>query len=93
MYAFTVISGITLYPAISHYVSAMGASLVLQAFIVTVIAYGGAALYATFSKADFSYLGGFLFFIGMLALLGMGIVNLFVPFSTGASGFTHCSGF
>lgn len=83
LYTFTLISGVTLYPAIGFYVSTIGASLVLQAFAVTVIAYGGAALYATFSKADFSFLGGFLF-IGIIALLGMGIVNLFVPFSTTA---------
>jgi FtsH-binding integral membrane protein len=83
LYAFTMISGMTLYPVISYYVSSIGAALVLQAFAVTVIAYGGAALYATVSKADFSFLGGFLF-IGIIALLGMGIVNIFVPFSTTA---------
>lgn len=83
LYSFTLISGITLYPVIGYYRELIGYDLVLQAFAVTVIAYGGAALYATLSKADFRFLGGFLF-IGLLALLGMGIVNLFIPFNTQA---------
>lgn len=84
LYTFTFISGITLYPAIYDYVSKIGAPMVLQAFAVTVIAYGGAALYASITKADFRFLGGFLF-IGLLALLGMGIVGLFIPFSSTAN--------
>jgi FtsH-binding integral membrane protein len=80
LYAFTFLSGITLYPAIYIYVSKLGAPIVLQAFAVTAIAYGGAAFYAAITKADFSFLGGFLF-IGLIALLGMGIVSFFIPFS------------
>lgn len=83
LYSFTLISGITLYPVIRYYGQAIGYDLVWQAFGITIIAYGGAALYATLSKADFSFLGGFLF-IGLLALMGMGIVNFFIPFSTQA---------
>jgi FtsH-binding integral membrane protein len=77
VYAFTFISGATLYPLIAYYISANGANIVLEAFAVTVFAYGGAAAYAYFSKADFSFLAGFLF-AGLLALIGMGIVGLFV---------------
>ncbi|WP_018132648.1 Bax inhibitor-1/YccA family protein [Effusibacillus pohliae] len=84
LYAFTFISGVTLYPAIWNYVSEIGAPMVLAAFAVTVIAYGGAALYASITKADFSFLVGFLF-MGLLALLGMGIVGLFIPFSSTAN--------
>lgn len=83
LYSFTLISGITLYPVIGYYGQTIGYDLVVQALGVTVVAYGGAALYATLSKANFSFLGGFLF-IGLLALLGMGIVNLFIPFNTQA---------
>lgn len=83
LYAFTLISGITLFPVIVSYGQAIGYTLVWQALGVTIVAYGGAALYAMLSKADFSFLGGFLL-IGLLALMGMGIVNLFIPFSTQA---------
>ncbi|BCJ87009.1 Bax inhibitor-1/YccA family protein [Effusibacillus dendaii] len=80
LYAFTFISGMTLYPAIAYYVSSLGANVVLQAFGVTVVAYGAAALYATITKADFGFLGGFLF-IGLIALLAMGVLGLFFPMS------------
>ncbi|GAX91306.1 Bax inhibitor-1/YccA family protein [Effusibacillus lacus] len=83
LYTFTFISGITLYPIIRAY-SDLGAQVVLQAFAVTAIAYAGAALYATITKADFRFLGGFLF-VGLIALLGMGIVGLFIPFSSTAN--------
>lgn len=83
LYAFTFISGITLYPVIQQYTEVIGPTLVAEAFGVTVIAYGGAALYATVSKADFSFLGGFLF-VGVIALLAMGILSFFFPFSTQA---------
>lgn len=79
LYSFTFLSGITLYPAIFYYLSAIGAANVLKALGITVFAYGVAALYAAATKADFNFLAGFLF-IGLIALVAMGIVNLFVPF-------------
>jgi uncharacterized protein len=81
VYAFTFLSGITLFPIIATYAGEFGGRIILQAFTVTVVAFGGAAAYASLSKADFNFLGGFLF-IGLLVLLGMGLVNLFIPFST-----------
>lgn len=83
VYAFTFISGITLYPIIANFAMDYGAMMILRAFVVTVFAFGGAAAYAAISKANFNFLGGFLF-MGLLVLLGMGIVNIFIPFSTQA---------
>ncbi|WP_188695596.1 Bax inhibitor-1/YccA family protein [Pullulanibacillus camelliae] len=80
MYAFMLISGLTLYPAISYYVSALGADVVLRAAGITAIAFGGTALYAVISKRDFRFLGSFLF-ISVLALLAMGILQIFFPVS------------
>jgi len=84
LFTFTFISGMTLAPIILAYTSTIGASEVLNAFCVTVFAFGGAALYASRSKADFRFLGGFLF-IGLLALLAMGVVSIFSPFSSTAA--------
>ncbi|HEU4964835.1 MAG TPA: Bax inhibitor-1/YccA family protein [Bacilli bacterium] len=78
VYLFTFISGITLYPVLAYYMGAIGGNMVMMAFGVTTLAYGGAALYAWKSKADFSFLGGFLT-VGILALIGMGLWNLFAP--------------
>jgi FtsH-binding integral membrane protein len=83
VYSFTLISGITLYPIILTYASDLGWRMIMEAFAVTVFAFGGAAAYASITKANFNFLGGFLF-MGLLVLLGMGLVNLFLPFSTQA---------
>lgn len=78
LYLFTFISGITFYPVLSHYLGAIGGDMVMAAFGVTTLAYGATALYAWKSKADFSFLGGFLM-VGVIALLGMMLWNLFLP--------------
>jgi uncharacterized protein len=80
LYSFTFISGLTIFPAIEHYIIHIGLDNVLKAFGVTVFAFGAASFYAARTKANFHFLSGFLF-IGLLALLGMGIVNIFLPFS------------
>lgn len=78
LYLFTFISGITFYPVLYHYMGTIGGSMVMAAFGVTTLAYGGAALYAWKSKADFSFLGAFLM-IGIIALVGMAVWNLIWP--------------
>ncbi|MTT31036.1 BAX inhibitor (BI)-1/YccA family protein [Terrilactibacillus sp. BCM23-1] len=84
MYAFMAISGLTLYPAISTYISILGATVVLQAFAVTTAAFGGIAIFAMVSKRDFTFLGNFLF-ISVIALIALGIMNIFLPFSSTTS--------
>lgn len=78
VYLFTFISGVTFYPLLAHYVSTIGGSMVMAAFGVTTLAYGACALYAWKSKADFSFLGAFLM-VGIVALIGLGIWNIFMP--------------
>jgi len=78
LYVFTFISGVTFYPVIGHYIATIGADMVMAAIAVTTFAYGVTALYAYVSKADFSFLGGFLM-VGIFALIGMALWNLFFP--------------
>jgi len=78
---FTFISGITIYPSISYYASTLGAGVVLQAVAVSAVAFGIAAVVASRTSLDFSFLGGFLF-IGLMAILVMGVVSFFIGFST-----------
>ncbi len=80
MFAFMFISGLTLFPVIASYVSMLGADTVLKAFGITTVSFAGVATYASLSKKDFSFLGGFLF-IGLIVLVVIGIVNVFLPFS------------
>jgi FtsH-binding integral membrane protein len=80
---FTFISGMTLYPAIAYYVYTLGAPTVIKAIAVSAAAFFIAAAVASRSSFDFTFLGGFLF-IGLIALLLMGLVSFFIPFSTEA---------
>lgn len=83
LYIFTFISGITLYPIVAYYLATSGANVVVMAFASTTVVFTGVAIYATKSKQNFSFLGGFLL-AALLALVAIGIFNMFFPLgSTG----------
>ena len=79
--AFTFISGMTLYPVIAYYISVLGAAMVMEAVGVTAGAFLIASILAARTSLDFSFLGGFLM-VGLLSILLMGLVSLFIGFST-----------
>lgn len=79
--SFTFISGITLYPMIQYYTNMLGGQLVLEAAGVTAAAFLVAAIVASQTSMDFSFLGGFLF-VGLIAIVLMGLVSIFTGFST-----------
>jgi modulator of FtsH protease len=81
LYAFTGISGITLYPIIESYGAAIGANLVSAALLATAAIFIGLAAYAYRSQKDFSYLMGFLF-AGTIGLIVMGIAGIFFDFGS-----------
>ena len=58
---------------------------VWQALGLTAITFGGLTVYTFFTKRDFSFLSGILF-VGLLALIGLGIINIFVQSSVFALG-------
>lgn len=79
LYAFTGISGITLYPIIELYGATIGANLVSGAFLATAGIFFGLSLYAYRSERNFSSLLGILF-AGTIGLIIMGIASIFVDF-------------
>lgn len=81
LYIFTFISGITIYPVVAHYLAVSGANTVLLAFASTTTVFAGLAIYATKTKRNFSFLGGFLM-AALLALVAISIFNIFWPLST-----------
>lgn len=81
LYIFTFISGITLYPIVAHYLATTGANTVILAFASTTTVFTGLAIYATKTKRNFSFLGGFLM-AGLLALVAVSIFNIFWPLSS-----------
>ncbi|WAH36589.1 Bax inhibitor-1/YccA family protein [Alicyclobacillus dauci] len=84
VYAFTFISGVTLWPIVHQYAMTLGAGLVLKALAVSAGSFLIAAIVASRTSLDFSFLGGFLF-VGLMAILLMGLVSLFTGFSSLAS--------
>lgn len=81
VYVFTFISGITLWPTIHYYAVALGPDVVIKALAVSAVSFLIASIVATRTSMDFSFLGGFLF-IGLMAILLMGIVSIFTGFSS-----------
>lgn len=77
VYVFTSLFGISIYPLIDLYVDTMGMALVTAAFGVTSALFGGLFVYTYFTKKDFSFMGGLLFF-SLLSLILLGIVNIFI---------------
>lgn len=81
LYIFTFISGITIYPVVAHYLALSGANTVLLAFASTTTVFTGLAIYATKTKRNFTFLGGFLL-AALLALVAISVFNIFWPLST-----------
>jgi FtsH-binding integral membrane protein len=81
LYAFTAVSGVTLYPVIEGYGSMVGANVVSGAFLATALIFGGLAFYAARSQRDFSFLGGFLV-AATIGLVLMGLMSMFLPFGS-----------
>ncbi|RAK18956.1 inhibitor of apoptosis-promoting Bax1 [Anoxybacillus vitaminiphilus] len=59
----------------------LGAGEVFKGFALAVVSFAGVAIYAARTKEDFSFLGGFLT-MGLFALLGLLLIQLFIPFSS-----------
>lgn len=81
LFAFTFISGMTMYPIISHYLATIGPNPVLVALATTTTVFTGLAIYATTTKRDFTFLGGMLM-AALLALIAISIFNIFWPLSS-----------
>lgn len=78
LFVFTLLSGVTMNPIISSYVTEMGANLVLLGLVSTVVIFSALALYSWKSKRDFTFLGGILL-AALLALIIVSIFNIFFP--------------
>ncbi|WP_102261403.1 Bax inhibitor-1/YccA family protein [Mesobacillus jeotgali] len=81
LYAFTFISGMTMYPVIAHYIAVSGANVVINSLGATTVVFTGLAIYATKTKRDLSFLGGMLM-AALLALIAVSIFNWFWPLSS-----------
>jgi len=84
-FLFTLLTGITMVPMLSHYIAAGAGGAVLLALIGTVAITLGLTIYAATTKKSFLSLGSTLFWI-LIALLVMMVANLFIGSSIMATG-------
>lgn len=77
VYLFVILMGIGMFPALGYYIGSMGMTMVVVAFGITTALFGGLFLYTYFTKRDFTFLGGMLFF-ALLGIILFGIVGFFV---------------
>lgn len=80
LFGFTGLMGFSLGPIISLYTALHGPGLIMQAVGGTGIVFLGLSAYATTTKKDFSFMGGFLF-AGLIILILGGLLNLFLQSS------------
>jgi len=76
LFFFTFISGVTLFPIMSYYVSTIGAYTILVVFGVTTVIFTVLSIYAWKTKRDLSFLGGILM-SALLALILVSLIHLF----------------
>lgn len=76
-YTFTVITGVTLVPVLSHYINAGAGNVVFQALAMTTLITGGLTYYALNTKKNFLGWGTILFWI-LVGLVVLGIINIFI---------------
>ncbi|QHE50800.1 Bax inhibitor-1 family protein [Pontibacillus sp. HMF3514] len=75
LFFFTFISGLTLFPVMSYYVSSIGAYTVLVVFGVTAVIFTVLSIYAWKTKRDLSFMGGMLM-SALLALILVWIIHM-----------------
>ncbi|ASS61973.1 MULTISPECIES: Bax inhibitor-1/YccA family protein [Bacillus] len=83
VFSFAFISGMTLFPIISHYASAAGAYVVLEAFGSSFVIFAVLGTIGAKTKKDLSFLWSFLL-VALIALLAVGIFNIFSPLNSAA---------
>lgn len=96
LFAFALISGILPGPFLAQ-LAMTQPGVIIQSFIMTVGIFGGLTLYVFTTKKDFNFMGGFLF-VGLIALIVGGVVNIFIAssamhFAMSACGILLFSGF
>lgn len=81
VYLFSLISGVTTYPVVNHYVSTSGAEIVLVALGSTVGIFTVMGIIGATTKKDLGVFWSFLL-VALLALIFVGFVSIFTPLNS-----------
>ncbi len=76
LFAFALVSGLTMSVMIERFVSAGAGGIVANALILTTVAFGGLSMFAMNTKRDFTTMGKFLF-ITLIVVVVASLLNVF----------------
>ena len=76
LFAFALVSGLTMSVIIGHYVGMGASSIVVNALILTTVAFGGLSVFAMNTTKDFTTMGKFLF-ITLIVVVVASLLNVF----------------
>ena len=76
LFAFALVSGLTMSVIVDKYISAGAGSIVANAFILTTVAFGGLSMFAMNTTKDFTTMGKFLFITLIVVVVGS-LLNVF----------------
>lgn len=76
-FLFTFVSGLTLTPILSHFIGQNNGQIVVNAFILTTVAFGSLSVFAMNTKKDFSTMGKVLM-ITLIVVIVASLLNLFL---------------
>ena len=76
LFAFALVSGLTMSVIVGTYVSAGAGSIVVNALILTTVAFGGLSMFAMNTDKDFTTMGKFLF-ITLIVIVVASLLNVF----------------
>ena len=76
LFAFALVSGLTMSVIVGHYISAGASSVVVNALILTTVAFGGLSVFAMNTTKDFTSMGKFLF-ITLIVVVVASLLNVF----------------
>ena len=76
LFAFALVSGLTMSVLVGHFISAGASGVVANAFILTTVAFGGLSMFAMNTDRDFTMMGKMLF-ITLIVIIVAGLLNAF----------------
>jgi len=76
LFAFALVSGLTMSVLVGHYISAGASGIVVNALILTTVAFGGLSVFAMNTTKDFTTMGKFLF-ITLIVVVVASLLNVF----------------
>ncbi len=76
LFAFALVSGLTMSVLVGHFINSGASGVVVNALILTTVAFGGLSVFAMNTTKDFTSMGKFLF-IALIVIVVASLLNVF----------------